>query len=141
MKEKFTNSSILGGKFTSDHEFEAWSRISLRYEGSRPGKSNPLVYLKGELIPNGTKTEVMICIVPYPIWVVAICSIIAGILGYFQFIVSNNIVILIVSIFLAPIFPFLLLRFSISEKEELKRNFSESFGFQQVKAFENTRAN
>ncbi len=139
MKERFTHSCNLQGKFNNQYEFESWPIGDIAYV-RKYQKPHPLVYIKGELIPNGAKTEVIICLVSYTVWVPVICSIITGLFGFFRFTESNNISILIVSIVLLFIFPFFLFHFINNQRERLKRNFSQTFGFRHVKVFENSEA-
>jgi hypothetical protein len=73
MTERFTNSNKLGGKFSKNYEFECWP-IGEMAHINRHRKPIPLIYILGELIPNNSKTVIVICLVTYAAWVPLICS-------------------------------------------------------------------
>lgn len=128
MEENFGHTGKLEGKFTNEHAFECWAVGQIGYL-NRPGKSQPLVYLTGELIPNGTKTEVVVQLVSYTIWVPMICSLIIGILCISRFVETGDAIVLVVSIllFLTPVF---LLYLAKRQKEGLKNKFAHTFKLQ-----------
>lgn len=138
MKERLDkgNKSLpsLQGKFTNQHEFEVWPMDTIAY-ARKFQRPLPLVYIRGELIPNGNKTTIITQLVPYTAWIPLVFSVVLSLIGFFRFSETNNIATLIVSIFLLLILPFLLLRFIVSRKKELKKIFTQVFGFKHVKDF------
>jgi hypothetical protein len=128
MEENFSYAGQLEGKFNNEHAFECWAVGQIAYL-NRPGKPQPLVYLTGELIPNGSKTEVVVQLVSYSIWMPMIGSLIIGILCISRFIETGDPILLVVSIllFLTPVF---LLYLAKRQKEGLKNKFAHTFKLQ-----------
>ena len=127
-------SPLLNGRFTTQHEFEIWSLSEIAVT-RRPGGPLPLTYIKGKLLPNGSKTAVVIQIVAYTAWVPILCSMVMGIVGLTQFAENRNAAVLIVSLVLLFGVPLFFRRLIIKQKERLIANFTRLFGFTLVKAF------
>ena len=140
MRQKLAATSIvdedfplLKGKFTKAYEFEIGPVGEIAYI-RRPFGPLPLTYIKGELLPNGSKTAVLIQIVPYTAWVPLFCSMVVGLVGISQFAENKNATVLIVSLVLLLGVPVFFIRLILKQKERLRANFTCLFGFTLVKA-------
>lgn len=94
-----------------------------------------MTYIRGELVPNGSKTSVVVQIVPYTVWIPIFCSLLMGIVGLTQFAENTNVTVLIVSFVLIFGMPIFFAWLITKQKERLKATFNHLFGFTLVKAF------
>ncbi len=140
MREKFAGSRksnptaiSINGKVTNNYEFEIWPVGEIAYT-RKYQKPVSLVYMKGELIPNGGETAIVVQLVPYTAWAPLICSIVVGIISLFRFVEIKSIILLIASLILLLIVPTFIIGLILDKKERLKANLAKLFDFKHIKA-------
>jgi hypothetical protein len=127
MEEFFVRSKRVEGKFTGEYAFEAHPVHEIAII-RRPGGPMPLISLRGELIPNGSTTAIVIQIMAYNAWLPVILPILVGLIGLIRWTQLQNTAILVVSLAMILLVPTFILWLIVGQKKRLKQNFTQALG-------------